>query len=251
MQMTVNDRDLELLSQWLDGELNEVDSHRLRQRIAAEVELREAWEAMTDLNSTLREALVARAAVPAAISDRLAADPQLVGDGKVVTFPGRNATAPKAPRTRRWPAAIAASLTAAVAIALVSQQPSQSPTGLPGNDALVSASLDTLTSASGWSELEDGRQLQPVLSFAHRDGTWCREYLLRSDESDWRAVACREDGRWVTQAAGLESYLDSTNAYRPAGAADSAPVSVFISEYAAGVALGRDGEQALITGGWQ
>ncbi len=121
---------------------------------------------------------------------------------------------------------------------------------MPGNDALVSAALDTQPSGSDWAALGDGRELQPVLTFPHEDGSWCREYLLRGGSADWRSVACRQEGRWVTQAAGLESFLDRSDAYRPAGADDSASVAVFISQNAADIALGFDEEQALIARDW-
>jgi hypothetical protein len=95
-----------------------------------------------------------------------------------------------------------------------------------------------------------GACCSPVLSFAHRDGTWCREYLLRDAQHDWRGVACRSNGTWTTQALGREDYLDSTNAYRTASAGDSQPVALFITENAADIALGREQEQALINTGW-
>jgi hypothetical protein len=117
---------------------------------------------------------------------------------------------------------------------------------LPGNDRLVDAALDQLPSGRGWSTLADGRELQPVLTFPHREGNWCREYLLRGDDN-WRAVACHDGSRWVTQAAGLESFMDSGAAYRPAGAADAAPVAVFIDQNAADIALDAQAEAQLLS----
>ena len=122
---------------------------------------------------------------------------------------------------------------------------------LPGNDRIVSATLDTQPSGADWVELGDGRELRTVLTFPHEDGRWCREYLLRGGNADWRAVACRADDRWVTQAAGLESFLDSADAYRAAGAEDSEPVAVFINQHAADIALGAAQEQALMKDGWR
>jgi len=254
MYTQVNDQDLELLSQWVDGELNDVEGRRLQQRLSNEPELRAAYDAINELNESVRQAMCARTSVPLAISERLAttdgvAEPAFGGAGNVVRFPGGAAKLTPS-SSWRWPAAIAASLVAALGIALITQNAGQYGNGLPGNDALVSATLDTLSSGSGWHTLSDGREIQSVLSFAHRDGNWCREFLLRTDQSDWRAVACRNGNGWETQAAGLESYLDSANAYRPAGASDTATVSVFINEYAADIALGPDEELAVIATGW-
>lgn len=251
MSIRVNDHDFELLSQFADGELNDMDARRLEQRLQTDSGLRATLTAIKALDTSLQDVLQARDAVPVSISDRVAqaVDSDMQTGDNVVHFPAASGRA-AAVRTSHWPLAAAASLVAALGVALVMQQPEPLAPGLPGNDPLVSASLDASSSGAGWVALEDGRELQPVLTFAHRDGTWCREYLLRSEGSDWRAVACREGQRWVTQAAGLESYLDSASGYRPAGASDSAPVSVFISENAADVALGAEEELKLITEGW-
>ena len=99
--------------------------------------------------------------------------------------------------------------------------------------------------------LADGRALQPVLTFPDRDGNWCREFLLRDGDQDWRGVACREAGRWETQVVARETFLAAEEAYRPAGAGDNDKVAGFITRNAADIALGASDEQALITSGWQ
>jgi hypothetical protein len=147
--------------------------------------------------------------------------------------------------------AIAASVVGAIALSLVTDLSQTPENQLPGNDGLVSVALNSVPSGDGWARLKDGREIQPVLSFPHEDGRWCREYLLRGGDADWRVVACREDSEWVTQAAGLESYLEATDAYRPAGASDSAQVASFISQHAGDIALGRKAERALIERSWQ
>lgn len=252
-----------MLSRWVDGELNDMDSRRIAQRIKAEPALQQTMQQLQALNHSLCHTLSTRAPVPASIINRVReavqdgegqADNQADGTN-IVRFPTSGDRTPKRDMSR-WPLAIAASLVAAVGAVFLAQQPALVQTGLPGNDALVSTSLDELPSGEGWTQLSDGREVQPVLTFAHRDGTWCREYLLRSNNinssnSDWRAVACQEGSRWVTQAAGLESYLDSTSNYRPAGAPQSGLVSVFISENAADIALGRDEEATLIQSSWK
>jgi anti-sigma factor RsiW len=256
MALMLTEQDLEQLSQYVDGELPAAERTHLERRLAGEPELAGQLQAMRNLNTTLRSVMLDRSVVPDDILESIARESAAEQPGgrqattaKVLAFP---APAPAAAptRARYWPVAAAASVLAAVAVVLMSNGPAQQ-SGLPGNDRIVSTALDSLPSGDSWTELNDGRELRPVLTFAHRDGTWCREFLLRGGEQDVRAVACREAERWVTQAAGYESYLDSTNAYRPAGASDSAPVSVFISENATGIALGRDEESTLIREGWR
>lgn len=255
----ISDGDVELLSQYIDGELAPAEARLLESRLNAENALRLCLVRMQEMNQRLRDSLTARATIPSRLESLLLdiddsasteIDDQL-SSAQVLAFPNRTAGPAETTTSgsSNWAYAMAASLVAALGLALVFNTQSNL-TSLPGNDALVSAALDAQTSGDDWLRLEDGRDIQPVLSFAHEDGNWCREYLLRGGEADWRAVACREDGRWQTQAASLESYLESTDAYRPAGVNDSAPVAIFISQHAADIALDLNQESALINKNW-
>ena len=248
MAPQLQDQDIELLSQYIDGELPPAASRRLEERLRSEPALQRGLIGMEELNQRLRDALDERASLRAELYTLIdaAAQPQVApATATVVPFPQRQRHAVPA-RSRLWPAAMAASLVGAVALGLVVGTGQQADNGLPGNDRFVSAALDTQPSGAGWVELDDGRELQAVLTFPHQDGRWCREYLMRGGENDWRAVACRDGGRWVTQAAGLEAWLDAGDAYTPAGASDAAPVAVFISEHAADIALGTAAEAELL-----
>ncbi|GAB5415556.1 MAG: hypothetical protein Cons2KO_31590 [Congregibacter sp.] len=276
-RMPPPDGDIELLSQYIDGELAPLEARSLEARLHSEDALRIALVRMQEINQRLRDSLAARAEVPAQIETLLAdiADTSADaaskaaattatgesitngGSADVLPFPqsrpqsGQYAPAAAAHRSYSWVYALAASFVAAVALSVVVGNQTGVDAGLPGNDALVSAALDTQTSGGDWLELEDGRAIQPVLTFAHHDGNWCREYLLRGKSADWRAVACRNEGQWTTQAASLESYLEPSNAYRPAGVSDAAPVAVFISQHAADIALDIEQETSLINQAWR
>jgi hypothetical protein len=250
------DQQFERLSRYVDGELPDGERAALEARLRESADLRSQLAAIRRLNDSLSMALAQHGDVPQSLRDRLGRGPAPVASDRdaatatILPFPeGQKPVRKAAARPWRQYAA-AACVLAAVGAVLLNSTPGTN-TGLPGNDRLVARALDTLPSGDDWSDLGDGRELRPLLTFAHRDGTWCREYLLRQESRDVRAVACRDSGRWETQAAGFETYLDSTTAYRPAGASDSAPVSVFISENAAGIALGRSEEQALLTSGWR
>jgi len=242
----LTDTDIELLSRYIDGELEADASRELERRLNAEPALQSTLVRMEELNQRLRDALTERANLPAAVTERLRQAATQGDTGQVLPFPRERIRTEGSPRVP-WQAALAASLVIAVALGLLLGTPDPQRPGLPGNDARVAKALDSRPSGSGWSTLGDGRELQPVLTFPHRDGHWCREFLLRGEESDWRAVACRVDGVWVTQAAGLEAFLDADSAYRPAGASDAAPVAVFIDQNAADIALGREDEAALLS----
>lgn len=257
------DEDFELLSRYSDSEMTPIEARRFERRLDSEASLKDGLIRIEELNHRLRDALADQAAIPDAVQTLLAEstagtkptaptervvateDTARSGDaGKVLPFPPRRQVASGTPRMK-WRGALAASIAIAVAAGIVLDS-RESGSRLPGNDRLVDAALDQLPSGSGWSTLADGRELQPVLTFPHREGNWCREYLLRDDDN-WRAVACHDGSRWVTQAAGLESFMDSSAAYRPAGAADSAPVAVFIDQNAADIALDAQAEAQLLS----
>ena len=262
-----DNQDIELLSRYLDGELPAAQARGLETRLHTERDLQRTLVRLQELNQRLRDALTEQAQVPKTISRLLRSginsrtgkthtdlDNGRIGPNtsNVLPFPGNGALETARPRTRR-PLAIAAGLLATAALALVMNtgllSKSSPEPSLPGNDRIVSNALEQESSGIAWIALSDGRELRSVLTFPHVDGRWCREYLLRGDK-DWRAVACRDSGRWVTQAAGLESYLDLVGAYAPAGAGDAEPVAVFISHHAADIALGLDEEKRLIQNGW-
>jgi hypothetical protein len=254
--LALSDEDFALLSRWMDGEVSGPERARVEQRLSAELQLGAALRALESQDERLRAAFRHRDDVPATVVQKLlAADatgaPAAARESQVVAFPRRGEhRQPAAHTANRWPLAAAASLLAALGVVFLAQQAPEDGVRLATSDTTLAEALDVRPSGTDWLPLEDGRMLQPVLSFAHRDGTWCREYLLRDAQHDWRGVACRSNGTWTTQALGREDYLDSTNAYRTASAGDSQPVALFITENAADIALGREQEQALINTGW-
>jgi hypothetical protein len=258
----ISEQDVATLSRYLDGEMPPAEARQLEQRLDADAELRLGLVKLEELNRRLRDVFRESAGVPPSVSalleqaviDRQAdapigtdaparAEPAPgASDANVLPFPKRSVSV----ATRRWTGALAASLVFALAVGLGVKLDDAPGNSLPGNDRLVSEALDRQPSGDGWARLADGRELQPVLTFPHHDGNWCREYLLRGGKADWRAVACREGDRWVTQAAGLESYIDGGSEYRPAGSGDAEPVAVFISQHAADIALDREAEAELL-----
>ena len=235
----MTDRDYELLSQYLDRELDAGAAAALEQRLADEPDLAELLARLRRLDAQVAASVCASATD--SVPDHVAA--MLHGDGKVVPL--------RRPLQRAaWPAALAASVVAAVALLLVPGEDRQQP--LTGSDDILAGALESEPSrAEGWVTLIDGRALQPVLTFPDHEGNWCREFLLRDGDQDLRGVACREAGSWETQVVARETFLTAEEAYRPAGASDNDKVAGFITRNAADIALGAREEQALIASDWQ
>ena len=230
----MKDQDYELLSQYIDAELSAAATQQLRQRLMAEPELRAAYNSMRNANNTVHDTFNASGndAVPPRVSSLL--------QGK------RGANTQK---RAAWGMAIAASLVAATGLLLA---PDWRQSNVDAGDQLLTAALDSAPSqGNGWNLLSDGRQVRPVLSFAHMDGSWCREYLVQSEATSQRGIACRSQGQWVTTVLVSQPLPGSNGEYRPAGAADADTINAFISSNATGIALSREEESALIGSHWE
>lgn len=241
--MTISEADFERLSQLLDGELDAVSGHQLEQRIAREPELASAWQELQAINATLRQAYAGAAAgIPQKITAML--------DSAESQGPTKDNVVPFFRRQPLWPAALAASVVLAFAIALIPDD-TGSPASTPG--LTLAAALESLPSGDTWTSLEDGGQIQAVLTFPSLDGGWCREFALKqtSRKETQRGVACRTDGQWQTEVVAQAPEQESRDVYRPAGAGDSQAVHHFIRDQAADIPLSGPQEAALIDSGWR
>jgi hypothetical protein len=240
----MSNQDFELLSTYLDGELDPAAARALEQRLQQEPLLARKLLQLRELQASLQLAFGDSAdgtRVPVRIRELL--QPQPV---RILPLPHRN---------NRWSTgarssvAIAASLILALGLVLMPQWQQRNPAA----DPVLSAALESSASrATGWDTLADGRQLRALLSFPSRDGSWCREYLLDSGAHTLRGVACRDDGSWEPRVTVEHTAInDSEAAYRPASADDSDPIAEFIAAKASDVAAGAEQESGLIANHWQ
>lgn len=230
----MNEQDFQLLSRYLDGELNEIAARQLERRLEAEPELRATLDEMSGLERRLKQAFAGTDETPEAVAAMLR--------------PASNVVS-LTPRKQRpaWHYAVAASLVAAVGALLAPQWQQNSAT----EPTLAEVLEQSPAMAEGWQTLADGSSARPVLSFQSLDGSWCREYLLKVADEGQRGVACREAGQWTTRIVAAAELPGSASEFRPAGAGDADAVADFLAEHAAGIALGAAEEQALIENHWQ
>ncbi|TGD76153.1 hypothetical protein E4634_00990 [Mangrovimicrobium sediminis] len=226
----MNDKDFELLSQYLDGELDELSTRRVAQRLGSERELRETFAHMTAVDQSIRQVYSASEQVPAHIAAML-----------------ESATAAPPRRTTQWAFAAAASVAAAAGLMLTLQWQQPESAGPTVAEVLEI----TPSMASGWQPLADGRQIRPVLSFRDVDGAWCREYLVEDHGKGTRGVACRDQGKWETRIAVAAVIPGANDAFRPAGAGDSDAVADYTASRADGIALSASEEAKIIASDWQ
>lgn len=242
--MTISEADFERLSQLLDGELDTAARRQLEQRIALEPELASIWNELQSIHAELRQAYVGIEAsgVPGNITALLNSRAQQGGaTDNVVPFFRRKSFGPMA---------LAASVVLAVAIALIPDN-ARFPASTPG--LTLAAVLEALPSGNTWQALDDGSEVQAVLTFPSRDGDWCREFAMKLTAAGGtrRGVACRKEGQWRTEVIAQAPGPESTDVYRPAGAGDSSTVQHFIRNQAADIPLDGRQESTLIRNGWR
>ncbi len=240
----MSNQDFELLSTYLDGELDAAAARALEQRLQQEPLLARKLQQLRELQASLQLAFGDSAdgtQVPVRIRELL--QPQPV---RILPLPHRSSRWSTGARSS---VAIAASLILALGLVLAPQWQQRNPAA----DPVLSAALESRASrATGWDALADGRKLRALLSFPSRDGGWCREYLLASGTHTLRGVACRDSGSWEPRVTVEQTAMnDSEAAYRPASAADSDPIADFIATKASDVAAGAEKESGLIANHWQ
>ena len=225
-----------LLSMYLDNERDAERTISLVTRLRSDASLRARLTAMEANDAALRTLFEAKTSIPDHLGPLLKAD-------NVTIMPSVGSW------TRRTGIAVAAGFAVVVAL-MGSLNEVDVFNPMTMDPQLASALEHSPSQALGWERLENGRDFRSVLTFPAADGRWCREFLLAQDESHWRGVACRDNGKWENQVVGSEVFLEQETQYRPAGAEDSEQVARFIDETAADVALGPQQEAALISSGW-
>lgn len=229
-------RDAELISRYIDGEMSAEERASFEGRLACETHLAKFMAQFegndhalvdwmnADAQSTIPESVYAALNQPEA--------PAQDQTGNVVQF------------RRRWaPMGLAAGL-AIAALATLN-------IGTPSPETALAAALDTVSArAEGWDEMADGREVQVALTFPASNGQWCREFQVRGDSEAWHGVACREDGSWITQVRVNGVDIESGSHYRPASGETVNAVSRFIDNNARDIALGAEEELRLIESGW-
>ncbi|MFV8816872.1 anti-sigma factor family protein [Haliea sp. E17] len=232
MKPEINDSDFELLSQYLDGELDELSTRRIAQRLQAEPALRATLNQLAALDQNIQLSLAGRGDVPAHVAALLR--------------PAAPAAAFR--KNRQWHYAVAASLVAAAGALLAVQLQ----TGKPSGPTVADVLEITPSMATGWQPLAGDRRIRPILTFRDVDGAWCREFLLDNQGKGSRGVACRDQGKWETRIAVAAELPDGgPEMFRPASSFDVDAVADYTARRADGIALSAGEESALIAGDWK
>jgi hypothetical protein len=184
----------EKIAAFLDGQMSEDEARAFEDAVEQDPALAEEVARLADNDQLLRAAFDAPMHEP--VDDTLLARMGLNQPAveTVVAFPTNKAANdnPSVWRKWQWPmgGAIAASL-ALMLVIQIGQGPVQ-------RDAL-SVALDT-TPSSATVRLADGKAITPQISFAAKDGRFCREFLQTSAGKNETGIACRSKDGWSVEA---------------------------------------------------
>jgi len=177
----------ELLSAYLDGELEPAAAAEVERDLERDPSLAELLARMIESDSLLRDAVAALAGAEG--GQALAARYGLTADAPAISV----APAVPANDNLRWRWPVALGTVAAAALGLLVAPPS---TWHRGGEASGFDGAMERTASLDQAVLADGRVLIPRLTVQAADGSYCREYEMSAGKGARTGIACRRDGKW-------------------------------------------------------
>lgn len=217
----------ELLSAYLDGELDADTKARIEQALGNDAGARVRLERMQAADARLREDFK----LGSSADDKLA---QAILHAEPLPSPVKRPS-------RIWPAVLAAGI-AGIVVGFAIAPRSVNDAAIAANravDSTLSNALETFASGAR----SDSDRIEIVLTFKSQDGRFCR--LFRSPGAE--GLACRESDAWRMQA--WDGTVDNSNAFRAAGASEI--IDNAMDRLGGGAALDPTDEAALIARKWQ
>jgi len=244
MTMELND---EMLSAYLDGELDDRQRQLVDAHLAADPGARLRLARLREADARLRAAFMLGTT---ASDDPLAV--LILGHAPAAAppqpaAPGLAGLRPPAVSRRSWrrrPALLTALAAGIGAIAVGVSLLMSGADAVGRADAVLAAALDTLP--SGGERIERGDRTRLVLSFKADDGRWCRVFEQQAAAEQRDGLACRDAQGW--QVLALERSAAGEPGLKPAGA--NATIDALMDRLGNAPVAEPDEEQRLIAQGW-
>lgn len=201
--------DFDLLSQYVDGELDQQSNLQVKQRLLSDPEFNQQYQELKVLGENVRGVIPDFSNEP-------------VGDTLAELLKVDNDAADK--RSAGW----AQYLSLAASVVFVAVLGIFWTGGTDGNQTglQIQAKLfSTLKSNESWSS--DNMELMIVQSYLDESNTLCREYFAKDHEHNEHGISCLENGSWSKQAFEL-SFNQSDSHYTTASGSDTEGVEAFI-----------------------
>jgi anti-sigma-K factor RskA len=250
----------EALCAYLDGELGTAERAALEQALGVDEGLRRRLEQFRGVTQLLQDQYADAGTEPAPEALLKAARDLAGAQGaasNVTAFPQR----PRTVAMPRWQLPLAA------AIALVVGGIAGGAFQAARNQAELGAQIATLDAGrilpsnplhaalektpSGESvTTADASRMRLVLSFAAKDGRFCREFDVAARNAASVGVACRENGAWRLEAL-LAAKPQEDGVYSPASGYNTNAFDDVVTSLMKDAPLDKDQESALIGRGWR
>jgi negative regulator of sigma E activity len=249
----------ETLCAYLDGELAPAEHAELEQEIARDPALRERLERFQGVMALMQQEFVGPADEPVPesllVAARHLADARNTASNVVPLAPRQSV-----PSAARWQLPIAAAV--ALAIGGVLGGAVQAWRG-EGETALQVATLDAALivpanplhaaleqTPSGETVTAGDNRLHMVLSFAAKDGRYCREFDVAAKGAASVGVACRDNGAWRLEVL-LAAKPPEDGAYQPASGYNTKAFDDVVSALMKDAPLDKAMERDLIARNWR
>jgi len=234
--MELND---EILSAYIDGELDGQTRVVVEQKLAADSGARVRLERLRTVDQRLK------AEIP--LQTQRADDPlaRLILSGEPAPRVVPRST------TRRWVvpfAAIAAGI-AGLALGLVLASRQETETAFAfldrASEQTLMETLDRASSGEAVASVNGSARI--ILTFAANDGRYCRAFQVVDGATHAEGLACREKNEWRVLA--WDASAGTGDAFRTAGASEM--LDDVMDRLGGGAAFSVDEERALIEGRWK
>lgn len=243
-----------LLSSFIDGELAEHEMRELERRLGHDSILKTRLDAMRAADAATRKlfAEIDRKPMPADVLQML--NRKTSEKSNVLAFPWRGIS-----QFLQVPVAIAASIALVVGI-MVSELAQRSQVPTSSIESLSARFVDPesglyrlLEKSSSGEELHLGneRRGRAVLTFADKEGRYCRQLRVDTSASSAHAVACRQENGWELVAL---AYADAApeGQFQPAAAETPFTITAAIDALIGTAGpVEEETENRLISNGWK
>jgi hypothetical protein len=122
--------------------------------------------------------------------------------------------------------------------------------GIVAADSTLNAALEG--SQSGVVFAGAAEKVRPILSFASKDGRFCREFEAFGKDGSVVGVACKVDTGWKMEVmVSAAPHAPDDTQYAPASGFDAKALDEVVSRLMDGQALSQDDEKAALRNGWR
>lgn len=242
----------ELLSAYLDGELDPQTMRAIDQKLASDELLRARLERFQSADALIRSAFDP-------IADEPVPQPLMNAAAKPARQVWKAVRLPRPAVSRQWAVPLAASVALAFGVALGSGlTPGIRGSGdgsilsrAVGSGTPLHVALESTPSDGAYRAPSGHDVIAPVLTFKSVGGRYCRQFEWRTTGRTVMGVACRTDnGVWTPEAAVNVTHKAGDGGYYPAAGERGDALEAIRTRMMTGAAFDVEAEEKLIAHGW-